>query len=231
MGRIETAVVYALENNLVVLTQEDCASIPCPPPQQFHFHQRTAVDLWTILVRTGKVDPRWNMPLTKFCIYTFAKMRLPSLLDVAPSLDKRLGGFLEYPKIEPHKVLEQVLAYLYLFIGNRNRYTDSVKKDTFEFVIREFTAHPTFKKSLFLTPDALTQEIKKIPANLITDELRTMLCESIVNNVRTKRQDVKALHHKYVETFKEELVMKVFHPRKVERWLEEGGFELLDMMF
>jgi len=230
VGRIEAAVVYALENNLVVLTQEDCATISCPPPQQFHFQQQTAVDLWTILVRTGKVDPTWNIPLTKFCIYTFAKMRLPYLLDVAPSLDKRLGAFLECPKIEPHKFMENVIGYLSLFLAQRN-YPDTIKKETIQYVIREFTEHPAFKRSLFLPSEILTQEIQRIPANLLTEEWRHYLTNIIVQDVRTKRQDVKAFHHQYVENFKEELVMKVFHPNRVEKWLEEGGFELLDMMF
>ena len=30
---------------------------------------------------------------------------------------------------------------------------------------------------------------------------------------------------------KEEIVAKAFHPKRVERWLEEGGWELVNMMF
>jgi len=30
---------------------------------------------------------------------------------------------------------------------------------------------------------------------------------------------------------KEGIVMNVYHPKNVERWLNEGGYELLDMMF
>lgn len=231
LGRIQTAIVYALENNLVVLTQEDCASIACPSPRQFHLPQKSAVDLWTILVRTGKVRPSWNIPLTKFTIFTFARMRLPYLLDIAPTLDKRLGAFLEHPSVEPHKVLENVLGYTFLLLRTRLSLADSVKEDTFRFIIREFTEHSSFKRSLFLPPSNLTKELEKISLDLISNEWRTFLTNAIVNSVLAKRSEVKDFHHNYVEIFKEELVMKVFHPSRVEKWLEEGGFELLEMLF
>lgn len=230
LGRIEAAVVYALENNLVVLTQEDCASLPCPSPREFHLQQRSAVDLWTLLVRSGKVDPTWNVPLTKFAIFTFARMRLPSLLDIAPSLDKRLGAFLTHEKVEAHKFLENVLGYLFLLLRTRH-FSEDVKKEAFRFVIREFTEHPSFKESLFMQGSALTEQLQKIPVDLLSEEWKTTLRTLIVNEVMPKRQEVKTFHHSYVEIFKEELVMKVFHPNRVEKWLEEGGFELLDMMF
>lgn len=230
VGRIQAAIVYALENRLVVLTKEDCATISCPPPEQFYQHQRNAIDLWTILVRTGKVDPRWNLPLTKFAIFTFAMMRTPLVIDIAPPLEKRMGAFLNHPSLEVSKLLENVLAYLSVLMRAR-LYPEGLVEAAYQFVVNEFTEHPSFKGSLFLSDSILTENINKIPANLITPERREFLRTLIINSTKNKRQDVKAFHHNYVETFKEELVMNVFHPRKVEKWLEEGGFELLDMMF
>lgn len=230
VGRIQAAITFALENNLVVLTEEDCATIACPSPQRFHIHQRNAVDLWTILVRSGKVNPRWNAPLTKFAIFTFAMMRTPLVLDIAPSLQDRLGAFLHHPSLEPHKILENVLAYLFCIIRDRG-YPESFKEGAYQLVIHEFTDHPSFKGSLFLANSSLTGNLDKIPSTLITKEKREFLQTLLINTVNEKRKDAKAFHHNYVETFKEELVMKVFHPTKVSRWLDEGGFELLDMMF
>ncbi len=230
VGRIETAILYALANCLVVLTQADCAAIPCPPPNQFNAHGPTAVDLWTILVSSGKVSPTWNMPLTKFAIFTFAKMRTPFLIDVAPSLERRLGVFLSHPAVYVHKVLENVLAYLHCLIGNYPC-PESLKQGAYRLVVDEFTDHPSFGGSLLLSDSCLTENLNNIPKKLISDEQRAFLINIVLTAVKGKRQDMKAFHHTRVEIFKEELVMKVFHPTRVEKWLEEGGFELLDMMF
>ncbi len=230
VGRIEAAIIYALKNNLVVLTEADCAAIQCPPPNQFNAHGPTAVDLWTILVSSGKVSPAWNMPLTKFAIFTFAKMRKPFVIDVAPSLERRLGVFLSHPVVNAHKVLENVLAYLHCLIRG-NPYPESIKQAAYRFVIDEFTDHPSFRGSLFLSDTFLTENLQKLPANLITEGQRTFLIDTILTAVKGKRQTMKAFHHGRVEIFKEELVAKVFHPSRVEKWLEEGGFELLEMMF
>lgn len=230
VGRIEAAILYALANHLVVLTQADCAALPCPPPNQFIEQGPHAVDLWTILVSSGKVNPTWNMPLTKFAIFTFARMRTPFVIDVAPSLEKRLGVFLQHPSVLSHKVLENVLAYLHCLIRHKP-YPESFKQGAYRLVIHEFTDHPSFKGSLFLSDACLTENLKIIPQNLITDEQRSFLIGSLLTAVHGKRKDAKDFHHNRVEIFKEELVMKVFHPTQVERWLEEGGFELLEMMF
>lgn len=231
VGRIEAAIQYSLTNDLIVLTPADCAGIPCPPPERFHLLQApTAVDLWTILVSTGKVNPTWNMPLTKFALFTFAQMRTPLVLDVAPSLQKRLGAFLEHPSMVPYKVLENVLAYLHCLVRHRN-YPETLKEYAYQTVIHEFTDHPTFKGSLFLCNSLLTENILRIPPTIITDERRKFLIDSILTVVKGKQQDMKTFHRHHVGTFKEELVMKVFHPTKVEKWLEQGGFELLEMMF
>lgn len=230
VGRIEAAILYALANCLVVLTQADCSAIPCPPPNQFNAHGPTAVDLWTILVSSGKVSPTWNMPLTKFAIFTFAKMRTPFLNDVAPSLERRLGVFLSHPLVNAHKVLENVLAYLHCLIRNKP-YPESLKQEAYRLVIDEFTDHPSFKGSLFLSDSCLTENLKIVPSDLMRDEQRSFLINTLLTTVKGKRQDMKTFHHMRVEAFKEELVMKVFHPTRVERWLEEGGFELLEMMF
>ncbi len=231
VGRIEAAIQYSLTNDLIVLTPADCAGIPCPPPERFHLLQApTAVDLWTILVSTGKVNPKWNENLTKFTLFHFARMRTPAVLDVAPSLEIRLGPFLKHPAMSPHKLLGYVLSLLYLIIRNRT-YSEELKQTSYQTVIDEFTDHPSYKASTFLTDSILTQNISDVPANIMPDEQKQYLKNALLKAVRGKREGFKAFHHNHVEKFKEELVMKVFHPTKVEKWLTEGGFELLDMMF
>ena len=48
-----------------------------------------------------------------------------------------------------------------------------------------------------------------------------------ITNIRAWRHERKMS----MAPLKEEIVMKVYHPRHVERWLETGGWNLVDMMF
>jgi hypothetical protein len=230
LGRIETAITFALTHSLVVLTEEDCATIACPPPGRFNRARHSTVDLWTLLVQSGKVNAFWNINLTRFAIFTFAKMRTPLFFDIAPSLESRLGGFLKDETIKPYILLDYVLIYLD-YLMRRQEYSEPLKVQAYKSVLHEFLEHPSFKGSLFLSDTMLTESISDMPYEFVTKENQDFLIRSITEAVAHQRAKIKMIHHNHVETFKEELVMKVFHPTKVSRWLDEGGFELLEMMF
>lgn len=230
LGRIEHAIRFAIENDLIVLTEEDCASLHCEPAEQWHRTLPTLVDLWTILVSTGKVNPHWHEQLTKLTLFTFAKLRDPVLADVFPSLDGKLGPFLENPYLNPHNIMINVLGFLYARL-RRRRYPMEIQKDTYKYVIHEFVTHPSFKPSLLLADSFLTQKLYEIKESVLPNEHLNLLVDLIHKAVKPLRAEVKQTHHNRVEIFKEELVAKAFHPSRVERWLNEGDFALLEMMF
>jgi hypothetical protein len=229
-GRIQAAVQYAIENNLVVLTQEDCAEIPCPPPGRFSEIQRSAVDLWTILVRTGKVNPRWNNTLTKFTLFTFALMREPSILDIAPPLEKHLGSFLRHPNMCPQNLLMNVLAFEYL-ICRRKRYSEESKDFAYKFILQEFLSHEGFNDCLLLSNEVLLKNLETCPETLIPQEIKKKFQTFLTSSIAPFRKNKRAFHHEHVEKFKEELTMVVFHPDRVGTWLKEGGWDLVESMF
>jgi hypothetical protein len=229
-GRLEHVIRYAIENNLVTLTREDCAAFPVPPPNEWVEQRPTLVDLWTILVSTGKVNPHWNQGLTKMAMFTFAQMRMPSVLDVAPSLDARLGCFLTHASMNPYNLLLNVLGYQHVLMKFRTM-SATLKRAAALYVIHEFVRHPAFQPCLLLADSLLTQNLYTLPEKTMSKEERARLVDAITDCVQPLRRDIKAFHHARVELFKEELVAKAFEPKRVEKWLEEGGFELLEMMF
>ncbi len=229
-GRLEETILYALENNLIVLTQEDCAAFPSPPPNEWVNPQLTLVDLWTILVKSGKVSPHWNKPLTKLAMFTFAGMRMPNVLDIAPSLDDRIGCFLNHRTLNPYNLLLNVLGCQHVLMKFKE-FSSKEKSIAFAHVIQEFVRHPAYQPCLLLSTSLLTQNLYTLPEKTMSKDVRGILVDAITSVVKPEREKLKKFHHTRAELFKEELVAKAFHPKRVEKWLEEGGQELLDMMF
>ena len=228
LGKIEHVISYSIENDLVVLTKEDCESLYCAPPNEWRFLNPTLVDLWTILVKTGKVNPHWNTGLTKLALYTLAKLRDPSISDVYPSFDKRIGPFLSHPALSPHNLLTSTLILLCVLL-KRKRYPEPVEQKTYKHIICEFLDHPSFKPCLLLADSHLSQNLYNMPTTY--DQTRNTLVAILLSELKSRRQAEKTTLKQRANIFKEELVAKAFHPTRVERWLNEGGFDLIEMMF
>jgi hypothetical protein len=66
-----------------------------------------------------------------------------------------------------------------------------------------------------------------VPQGAATDYFQT----KVVPLLKRRAPQLKRAKKMRLDPLKEELVSVVYHPDNVSRWLEEGGYELLDMMF
>jgi len=215
IGRLQKIIEYSLKSGKIVLTQEMVAALETVPEDRWDIPHTSLVDVFTVLCGTGLVSPLWNMRLFKHCIYTAMKMRKPVFRDVWSPIDYRLGPFLTNPFVTPVYVIGRA------FTAYRNLMQRVLDRDTYYYeFLKECFAHPSFQSGLMMSDEIISASI----AN--KKEFEELVRRSIGPSRRAEKRRLKA----QADQIKEEMISKVWHPKNVERWLELGGWDLVEMM-
>jgi hypothetical protein len=233
LARIEHVVEYSLNAGKIVLTKEDVAALECPDFGDWvRNHPVTLVDLYTVMVRTGKVNPRWNVNLLKLCFATYAKMYAWETRDILPSLETRIGPFLRYPGEKPHELVMMLLVLQRAFLNSRH-FRAPERQHVPDLMSRQlahecFGVEPVKRTALYSTEEWMNIFDKKAAAatNLNVDPVKVILTEIVPQY----RNDAKMLLRGRMDPLKRDLMEAAWHPRRVEAWLNAGDFELLEMM-
>jgi len=215
IGRLHKIIEYSLKSGKIVLTKEMVAALETIPEDRWDIPHASLVDVFTVLCGTGLVSPLWNMSLFKHSIYTTMKMRKPIFRDIWSPIEYRLGPFLTNPFVTPLYVIRKA------FTAYRNIMQRIPEKDIYYYeFLKECFAHPSFQSRLMLSDEMITSSI----AN--KKEFEELVRRSIGPSRRAEKRRLKA----QADQIKEEMISKVWHPKNVERWLELGGWDLVEMM-
>lgn len=217
MGRLEKHVRGVIASGRFTFTEEDIASIPAT-------NENT--DLFLILCEDPSVDPNWNKRLALQAVSFYFEMQ--SFIEGSGSY--RIYQQRLYPLLKnPHMGFARTLRFM-LFV--------KFKRDTTRALmhLEPRPAAPSFDP-LFLDYKgeyALYSE-EHLCAELVhpsaSKNLDAYFKNDIMPRLKQRKAEIKSAKKASMDPLKEELVAKVFHPKNVARWLDVGGFELLEMMF
>ncbi len=212
IGRINHVVKYSLTSGKIVLTEEDVAALECPDPRDTmqSYYYLTLRPLYTVMVGTGKVDPRWNPNLLKHCFAYYARMSGWENRNNLLSLDKYIMPFFTYPGVRPHELLILLLVLHRAFM-RRGR-----------DVMNRRLAHECFSKEpLLLTCLYGLEEWKRVcyekaaAVPTLNVEPLIALLEELIPQYRPA---AKQLVEQRLGSLKEEVIAAGWHPDRFERW-------------
>lgn len=213
MYRLEKHVRDVLTSGKVKVTKDDVASLPCSDKY---------IDIFLILCELPYVNPEWNKALLLRAIgyfYTLARMLNPSLalqrMWLDPLRNNENMGF------------ARTLKYMLKLKSKReNTAALSQNPDSTPYgAIFQIYFTGYDQAYSWYSREALVSMI--VPQKVSPRFFEENIIPLLKQNARQLRLAKKAA----IDPIKEEIVAAVYHPRNVERWLEEGGHELLDMMF
>jgi hypothetical protein len=211
--RLEKHVREVLTSGKVKVTKDDVVSLPCSDKY---------IDIFLILCQLPYVNPEWNKALLLRAIgyfYTLARMLNPSLALQRMWLDPLRNN--------EHMGFARTLKYMLKLKDKRqntaalSHYPDSTPYE--EIFQTYFTDYD--QAYCWYSDEVLASMI--LPQKVSPTYFETSIIPLLKQNARQLRLAKKTA----MDPMKEEIVAAVYHPRNVGRWLEEGGHELLDMMF
>jgi hypothetical protein len=213
MYRLESHVRKILTSGKMKVTKEDVASLPC---------SENYVDTFLILCQLPYVNPEWNKALLLRTIgyfYNLTRMLHPSLALQRMWLDPLRNN--------EHMGFARTLKHM-LKMKNKRQNTAALahNPDSTPYV-EVFQIYFTDYDQAYCwySDEALASLI--LPQKVSPTFFETTIIPLLKQNARQLRLAKKTA----IDPIKEEIVAAVYHPRNVGRWLEEGGHELLDMMF
>jgi hypothetical protein len=234
LGRIQHVIEYSLTSGKIVLDKKDVSKFSCPPIEQWTRPQQalSLVDTFTVMVRTGKVSPRWNSELTGFCIASFAKMYSWELRDMLPSVEARMNPFFTHPDCKPHHSLLMLLTFHRNFLNTKHSHVPE-RQHIPDLMTRQLAheclgMNPILLTTLYSSDEWFepydTREKKT------RDEILLSVKQILAQLLPQYRTNAKALIRGRMDILKRDLMEATWHPRRVQAWLDAGDFELLEMM-
>lgn len=217
--RIQNVVEHSLNSGRIVLTKDDIKRLP---------DNRDYADIFTVMVKTGKINPTWNKRLVEHSVRVAMRGLSPHLLDLhLPVLEQRIVPFLRSPFLNDRQFYIVIVSCLLCYRKNLEQVAAVDAVRYMENFVRELLNHPVMEERILTGSDYI-----KGLARAHTEEWNTTLLDTgFLDMLRQKQTALKAQKRARMMPHKEGIVKTVFHPDKVERWLEEGGEELVDMMF
>jgi hypothetical protein len=230
MGRIQTVIEFSLNSGKIVLTEPDVAAMVHIRSHAWNFPNVSMTDVFIILCGTGKVLPEWNHSICCHAIYNYFKMYFtPSLVDVIPSMESRIGRLLANPATSPALILKIFTGY-FQDLSLRHQDTERIFGilSTQERFIKEALLLPQMRSHLLLSDEKLTsyffrRQIANERLNMFPTE-PLQLIKYLAADIKTEE---KARHKQRMLQYKEGIAMAVWHPNNVSRWLQAGGWPLI----
>jgi hypothetical protein len=176
------------------------------------------------------VLPEWNHSICCHAIYNYFKMYFtPSLVDVIPSMESRIGRLLANPATSPALILKIFTGY-FQDLSLRHQDTERIFGilSTQERFIKEALLLPQMRSHLLLSDEKLTsyffrRQIANERLNMFPTE-PLQLIKYLAADIKTEE---KARHKQRMLQYKEGIAMAVWHPNNVSRWLQAGGWPLI----
>ena len=224
LARIEHVVEYSLKEGKIVLTKKDVAALPSPTFDTWVRNRPpfvTLVDLYTVMVRTGKVDPRWNRNLLQLSLATYAKMYAWETRDMLPNFETRIGPFLRYPGEKPHELVMILLVLQRAFLqarhmraAERRHIPDIMSRQLAEEC---FKTEPVKRTALYSTEEWMRILQKK--ASAVHNYNVEPSVKAILTDVLSKhRTDAKKEIRLGMDPLKRDLIEATWHPSRFEAW-------------
>lgn len=219
IGRITKHVETTLSSGRIRLTKEDIKQIPALDK---------LTDAYLILCRQPSVKPKWNKQLFLAIGHYFRLFQMGNLEDEQRFLEAyelRMAPLVENPNLSLVDLLKCMTQVKQKFETTERLIRGNLHRLPFEQIFVRTLRMASQKDSLcwYSSPYLL-----KVACFQGQEEF---FSEEILRILRENRQQICRAKKDAIDPLKEELVANVFHPRRVEKWLNEGGFELLDMMF
>jgi hypothetical protein len=223
MGRIQHIIEFSINSGNIVLKETDIMAMEYVLKSTWNKPHDSLTDLFTVLCGTGKILPKWNKRNLKHAVYNYMKMYTnKDLEDCMPSMEKRLGRFLENPATSPRLVFQTTFEYFNMLLLSKESLHWRVSiKMMHEKFIKEALSLPQMRSHLLLSDERLVSYVLDP-----SEEYMIM----IRNLSHVYRDNEKALHKQRMSKHKEGIAMIVWHPDNVERWFRMGGHPLIDMM-
>jgi len=223
MGRIQHIIEFSINSGNIVLKETDIMAMEYVLKSTWNKPHDSLTDLFTVLCGTGKILPKWNKRNLKHAVYNYMKMYTnKDLEDCMPSMEKRLGRFLENPATSPRLVFQTTFEYFNMLLLSKESLHWRVSiKMMHEKFIKEALSLPQMRSHLLLSDERLVSYFLDP-----SEEYMIM----IRNLSHVYRDNEKALHKQRMSKHKEGIAMIVWHPDNVERWFRMGGHPLIDMM-
>lgn len=220
MGRLEKHVRQTLASGRFCITEQDVKNIPALDRSS---------DVFLLLCQLPQIDPKWNKKLLLSSLnYYFNLHRYLSesghlhnpyllhqkrILPILNNPNMSFGQTLKFMlKLKQQKEYTQHLAHLPL-----GRY-----QAIFDTLFLDYKGEYTWYSDEFLTSALVPEE---------SAQLHEYFKAQVLPQLKRRAKQIRQAKRVTLDPIKEELVAKVYHPKNVEHWLNEGGWELLDMMF
>ncbi len=212
--RLIRVIEHSLISGRVVLDKRDIDAL-----------SENSLNLFTVMVGTGKVDPNWNIQLQTNALKHAMKALHPLVqVDIPlPIIEKEIVPYMNAAK-NPITVIVKCILLYNMVLRNANQ---EIRERYVKSFIEKMLDQPVMKDHL-MTGSEYILNLQKINA----DVWKNCVNESgLLKVLEEKQKTIKAEKRALMMVHKGGIVEKVFHPDKVERWLELGGEELVDMMF
>jgi hypothetical protein len=222
IGRLQAVIEFSLKSENIVFTEANIAALEHVPPSKWNQPHDSLTDVFTVMCGTGKILPSWNKNILKHAVYNYFKMYNNLYLEnYVPSMEKRIGPLLADPSTNPGLVFKVMSACFNRSIRmNENglpELAESLRQKYTKF-IEEALALPQMREHLLLSTEKI--------ASYFSDENMEMFTPLLIEQRDIEKERLK----ERMRGFKEEIAMIVWHPDNVMRWLEIGGWPLLNMM-
>ena len=222
MGNLEDHIRYVTRERLK-LPKSFVESIPAQP---------TYTDLYLILCENDYIDPTWNSKLLNLCFVEFLKRRKMIFADFWPNIHTHFECLLTNPTMGPAVFFFKFLQIV-VRLKKQSEINPYFQNIDFKAIIDEFftpedndSISDVFSMSCLASKEFLAKAAK------CNDEgSKQFFYTDVYPYFQAKKAEVRKEWKKEGDDLKRELAEVVFHPRNVERWLETGGWELLEMMY
>lgn len=222
MRNLEDHIRYATKEKIRI-PEEFVRLIPALPKY---------TDLYLLLCENEYIDPLWNKNLLNLCFVEFLKRRKTTFAGYWPNIHTTFQSFLDNPQMGPAIFFFKFLPVLLKLKkqGEINPYYQNIE---YKAVVDEFFSPEDDSRieDLFYMCCLASKEYLASAAKCKDPMTREFFYESVYPYFEAKKKLIRQGRKEESDELKREIVENVYHPRNVERWLNTGGWDLLDMMF
>lgn len=224
-GKLEHHIRH-VTTHYIPLTKEDAEALPALP---------LYTDLYRLLSENPNFDPNWNVKLLYLCFREFLMRRQETFRGLWESPYVFLKPFFDHPKLGLQACLF-ILVNEMKKVNRSNHLAPGFRRVDFDAILDELfnqgteeQLHQVYlirKKFLYISPDYLMNVF-----NCKDEVSKEFFLQHVYPFLQQQKQEIRHRMKHSLAPIKEEIVASVYHPRHVARWLETGGWEMLDMMF
>ena len=228
-GHQEGSAMRNLEDHIRYATQEKVRvpeafirSIPALPKY---------TDLYLLLCENDYVDPTWNKNLLNQCFVEFLKRRKMVFSDYWPNIHEYFYSLLTNEHMGPTSFFFKFFTVLYK-LRKQSEINPYHADIDYKKVVDEYfnPEDPDIISGIFDLCCLASKEFLAKAARCKDEPSKQYFYTVAYPYFQAKKASVRQKCKEEGDDLKREIVEVVYHPRNVEKWLETGGWELLEMM-